>query len=156
MIIFLASLTFSSVSFRSLNTTDDSGCTALHHAARQGLVQVVFAILARPDFTQNSWAWPTDGQQEAVTRATSQAIITAYVEVALCDGKLEALRRRSSLRPWEDVVLSWSLTNRRLAGGQQRGRSSAGMGAGRSGILLERSLEVNKFLRRAWSTMKVL
>ena len=30
-------------SFRSLNATDDSGRTALHHAARQGLAEVAFA-----------------------------------------------------------------------------------------------------------------
>jgi hypothetical protein len=30
-------------SFRSLNATDDSGRSALHHAARQGLAEVAFA-----------------------------------------------------------------------------------------------------------------
>jgi len=31
-------------SFLSLNATDDSGRTALHHAARQGLAEVAFAL----------------------------------------------------------------------------------------------------------------
>ena len=44
-----------SPAFNGINDTDFSGQTALHHAARKGLGEVVFAILACRDF------WPAAG-----------------------------------------------------------------------------------------------
>lgn len=40
--------------FNSINSKDSSGCTALHHVARQGLGEVAFAILAWQDF-DSAW-----------------------------------------------------------------------------------------------------
>jgi len=39
--------------FAFLNEKDDSGCTALHHAVKSGLVPVVFALLSAPRFTEH-------------------------------------------------------------------------------------------------------